>query len=109
MFEVFESCNSCLNRKVALHTIDGQRHEGVIVGVDEQNVYLDTSGTTSYGGATISNKKAKKAKTSAFGFGRGFGFGREREREFGFGREFGGRGSILTLALFDLLAIALIA
>jgi hypothetical protein len=37
----------------------------------------------------------KKAKISAFGFGRE--------------REFGGRGSILTLALFDLLAIALIA
>ena|ERR1700730_7233803 len=110
MYEIYHTCNSCLNRKVSVHTVLGQRHEGVIVGVDEQNVYLNTSGTTSYGEATISNKKAKrakKAKTSAFGFGRGFGFGRrfgfEREREFGFGRE-----RILTLALFDLLAIALI-
>jgi small nuclear ribonucleoprotein (snRNP)-like protein len=101
MYEQYHACNSCINRKVSIHTVYGECHEGVIVGVDEQNVYLDTSGATSYGEATISNKKAKKAKTSAFGFG--------REREFGFGREFGGRGSILTLALFDLLAIALIA
>jgi small nuclear ribonucleoprotein (snRNP)-like protein len=98
MYEIYQTCNSCINRKVSLHTVYGECHEGVIVGVDEQNVYLDTSGTTSYGEATISNKKtktsAKKAKISAFGFGRE--------------REFGGRGSILTLALFDLLAIALI-
>jgi small nuclear ribonucleoprotein (snRNP)-like protein len=90
LYEIYHTCNSYLNRNVSIHTVYGERHEGVIVGVDEQNVYLDTSGTTSYGEATISNKKAK---TSAFGFG----------------REFGGRGSILTLALFDLLAIALIA
>jgi small nuclear ribonucleoprotein (snRNP)-like protein len=92
MYEQYHTCKSFLNRKVAIHTIHGQRHEGVIVGVDQQNVYLDTSRTTLYGEATISNKKAKKAKISAFGFG----------------REFGGRESILTLALFDLLAIALI-
>jgi small nuclear ribonucleoprotein (snRNP)-like protein len=88
MYEIYHTCNSCLNRKVYVHTVYGQRHEGVIVGVDEQYVYLNTSGTTSYGEATIANKKAK---TSAFGFG------------------FGGRQTILTLALFDLLAIALIA
>jgi small nuclear ribonucleoprotein (snRNP)-like protein len=97
VYEIYHACNSYLNRKVSIHTVYGECHEGIIVGVDEQNVYLDTSGTTSYGEATISNKKtktsAKKAKISAFGFG----------------REFGGRGSILTLALFDLLAIALIA
>jgi small nuclear ribonucleoprotein (snRNP)-like protein len=86
LYEIYQTCNSCLNRKVSVHTIYGQRHEGVIVGVDEQNVYLDTSGTTSYRQATISNKKAK---ISAFGFR--------------------GRETILTLALFDLLAIALIA
>jgi hypothetical protein len=108
VYEQYHACNSCLNRKVALHTVLGQRHEGVIVGVDQQNVYLDTSGITSYGGATISNKKAKKAKTSAFGFGRGFGFGRERGFGFGREREFFGREAILSLALFDLLAIALI-
>jgi small nuclear ribonucleoprotein (snRNP)-like protein len=89
LYEIYQTCNSCLNRKVSIHTVYGQCHEGVIVGVDEQNVYLDISETTSFGEATISKKKAKKAKTSAFGFG--------------------GRGSILTLALFDLLAIALIA
>jgi small nuclear ribonucleoprotein (snRNP)-like protein len=88
MHEIYHTCNSCLNRKVSIHTVYGQWYEGVIVGVDQQNVYLDTSGTTSYGEATISKKKAK---TSAFGFG------------------FGGRQTILTLALFDLLAIALIA
>jgi small nuclear ribonucleoprotein (snRNP)-like protein len=92
VYEIYHACNSYLNSKVSIHTVYGQCHEGIIVGVDEQNVYLDTSGTTSYRQATISNKNAKNAKTSAFGFGRGFG----------------GRGSILTLALFDLLAIALI-
>jgi small nuclear ribonucleoprotein (snRNP)-like protein len=61
MYEIYQACNSCLNRKVSVHTVYGQRHEGVIVRVDEQNVYLDTSGTTSYGGATISNKKGSGA------------------------------------------------
>jgi hypothetical protein len=94
MFEQYHVCNSCINRRVSLHTISGAIHEGVITKVDEQNVYLDTSSDLAYSQAVISSKKAnKKAKTSALG-GFGFGFGRER---------------ILTLALFDLLAIALIA
>jgi small nuclear ribonucleoprotein (snRNP)-like protein len=88
LYEIYQTCNSCLKRKVSIHTVYGQRHEGVIVNVDEQNVYLDTSGTTSHRQVTRSNKKAK---TSAL---RGKGRGRQ---------------TILTLALFDLLAIALIA
>jgi small nuclear ribonucleoprotein (snRNP)-like protein len=93
MYEQYHVCTNCINRRVSLHTLSGAIHEGVIVKVDEQNVYLDTSSNLEYSQAAISSKKAnKKAKTSAFGFG--FGFGRER---------------ILTLALFDLLAIALIA
>jgi hypothetical protein len=73
MYEEYHACHSCLNRRVSVYTVYGEVHEGVIVSVDQQNVYLDTS------------------KTSAFGLG------------------FGGRQTILTLALFDLLAIALIA
>jgi small nuclear ribonucleoprotein (snRNP)-like protein len=91
MYEQYHVCSSCLNRRVSLWTESGAVHEGVIVKVDEQNVYLDTSRNFEYSQAGVSSKTAnKKAKTSAFGFG--------------FGRE-----GILTLALFDLLAIALIA
>jgi small nuclear ribonucleoprotein (snRNP)-like protein len=91
MYEQFHACNNCINRRVSLHTVSGAVHEGVIVNVDERNVYLDTSRNLLNTQVGISSKKAnKKAKTSAFG---GFGFGRE---------------AILTLALFDLLAIALI-
>jgi small nuclear ribonucleoprotein (snRNP)-like protein len=91
MYEQYHVCSSCMNRRVSLHTYSGEIHEGVIVKVDDQNVYLDTSGGLANSEAFLSSKKANnKAKTSAFGFG------------------FRGRQSILTLALFDLLAIALL-
>jgi hypothetical protein len=90
MLEQFHICNSCINRRVSLLTTSGI-YEGVIVQVDGQNVYLDTAGSEAFVSSKKANKKAnKKARTSAFGFG------------------FGGRRSILTLALFDLLAIALL-
>jgi small nuclear ribonucleoprotein (snRNP)-like protein len=86
MYDQYHICHSCMNRRVSIQTTDGV-YEGVIVNVDAQNVYLDTA----ISGAYVSSKKTnKKAKTSAFGFG------------------FGGRQTILTLALFDLLAIALL-
>lgn len=98
IFERYHACNSCMNRRVSLLTADGKRHEGVIVGVDEHNVYLDTSGTPGYQAETLSTKKRKKVRTSGY-WGGGFGF----DNGFGFGG-----GGILTLALFSLLAIALI-
>jgi small nuclear ribonucleoprotein (snRNP)-like protein len=89
VYEQYYACNNCINRRVSIHTASGAFHEGVIVNVDHQNVYLDTS--IAVAAAGVSSKKTKgkgKAKTSAFGFG--------------------GRQTILTLALFDLLAIALL-
>lgn len=103
ILERYHACNSCMNRRVSLLTADGKRHEGVIVGVDEQNVYLDTSVTPGYQAETLSTKKRKKARTSGFGYGYGYDNG------YGYGNGFGfGGGGILTLALFSLLAIALI-
>jgi small nuclear ribonucleoprotein (snRNP)-like protein len=87
MYERYHTCLGCVNRRVSVQTIGGATYEGVIVRVDQQNVYLDTSGINAYSEAVISSK-SKKLKTSAFGFG--------------------GRTTILTLALFDLLAIALL-
>ncbi|MEX2462486.1 MAG: hypothetical protein WD469_14505 [Paenibacillaceae bacterium] len=87
MYEQYHVCNRCLNRRVSLQTVSGIVHEGVIVKVDERNVYLDTSPIQPTSVAAVSSKKAR---TSALGFG------------------FGGRQTIVTLALFDLLAIALL-
>lgn len=102
IFERYHACNSCMNRRVSLLTADGKRYEGVIVGVDEQNVYLDTSVTPGNQAETLSTKKRKKARTSGY-WGGGYGYGGYN----GYGYGFGG-GGILTLALFSLLAIALI-
>ncbi len=68
-------CERCLNQRVAVATVDGRIHEGVLVRYDNQHVYLNVSP------AYIANK----ATTKAFGF------------------------PILALALFDILAISLIA
>ncbi|WP_409340382.1 hypothetical protein [Paenibacillus sp. MBLB4367] len=95
IYERYHTCNRYMNRRVSVITVDGRRHEGVIVGVDEQNVYLDMSESPDYRAETLSTKR-KKAKTSGFGYGYGYGNG------FGFG------GAILPLVLFSLLAIALI-
>ncbi|WP_239618659.1 hypothetical protein [Cohnella mopanensis] len=78
MEEMYHLCNKHMNRRVRLHTRCGC-YEGVIVGVDRENVYLRTSD-----GLRLSGK----AHTSAWGFG--------------------GGGEILTLSLFTLLALALI-
>ncbi len=102
MYEQYEACNNCLNRRVALHTLSGGVHEGVIVRVDTQNVYLDTSSNLPLSNATVSSKKSgkkskvktSKLKTSALGGGLGYNFRPNQP--------------ILTLALFDLLAIALL-
>nr|WP_202128568.1 hypothetical protein [Paenibacillus dendrobii] len=69
----------CMNRRVRILTRDGKIHEGKIVRVDQNNVYLDTGG------------RDGSVRTSAF-----------RPYGFGYGN------SVLTLSLFTLLAIALI-
>ncbi|QJD84218.1 hypothetical protein [Cohnella herbarum] len=82
MDEMYHLCCSHMNRRVRIHTRCGECHEGVIVGVDWDHVYLrPSSGNVQTLG---------KAKTSAW-FG-GYGYG----------------GDILALSLFTLLAIALI-
>ncbi|WP_256759741.1 hypothetical protein [Cohnella sp. WQ 127256] len=81
MEEMYHLCSSHLNRRVRIHTRCGECHEGVIVHVDNNNVYLRTSGGLRTSG---------KATVSGWGWG------------------FGGANDILTLSLFTLLAIALI-
>jgi hypothetical protein len=74
-----------MNKKVRILTIDRKVHEGKIVKVERDKVYLETDS----GGLV---------RTSAFWPNRyGYGYGGIRARN-----------SILTLSLFTLLAIALI-
>ncbi|WP_152392414.1 hypothetical protein [Paenibacillus guangzhouensis] len=56
--EAYYGCVRCMNRRVRLYTSDGRSHEGTIVKVDRNNVYLKQEG--------------KGARTSGFGFGFGF-------------------------------------
>ncbi|BBH24798.1 hypothetical protein Back11_61430 [Paenibacillus baekrokdamisoli] len=78
MDEIYHLCMRHMNRRVRVHTCFGEIHEGVIVNVDGNNVYLRTSGGVRTSG---------KVQTSAW---------------------FGPSNDILTLSLFTLLAIALI-
>lgn len=76
--EAYYNCLRCKNRRVRILTLDGQQHEGTIVNVDRDNVYLHTG-------------QRGNVYTSAFS-------------PYGYGHG----NSILTLSLFTLLAIALI-
>ncbi|MGN7357247.1 hypothetical protein ACTHPF_07740 [Paenibacillus sp. SAF-054] len=79
--DVYHNCMQCMNRKVRILTSDGKIHEGKIVKVDRNHVYLEQE------------RRGGQVTTSAFGpYGYGYGY----------------RNSILTLSLFTLLAIALI-
>lgn len=40
--EAYYNCMRCKNRSVRILTRDGRVHEGVITGVDRNNVYLRT-------------------------------------------------------------------
>lgn len=40
--EAYYNCLSCMNRRVRILTTNGYTHEGVVTGVDSQNVYLRT-------------------------------------------------------------------
>lgn len=77
--EAYYNCLRCMNKQVRVLTVDGQQHEGTIVNVDRNNVYLKTNG-----GRTVN--------TSAF---------------YPYGNPYAAN-DILTLSLFTLLAIALI-
>jgi hypothetical protein len=44
MGEMYHLCMRHMNRKVRIHNCYGQCYEGVIVNVDSNNVYLQTSG-----------------------------------------------------------------
>ncbi|NQX46146.1 hypothetical protein HQN87_12475 [Paenibacillus tritici] len=84
--EAYYNCLHCKDKRVRIMTKDGKRHEGIIVDVDQNNVYLKTKGNG-------------RMKTSAFYPG---GAGSYYGGYYGYGSE------ILTLSLFTLLAIALI-
>ncbi|WP_025685334.1 hypothetical protein [Paenibacillus maysiensis] len=77
--DAYYNCLSCMNKRVRVLTMDGQQHEGTIVKVDRNNVYLK-------------RESNGRVQTSAFYPGYGYGYGNQ----------------ILTLSLFTLLAIALI-
>ncbi|MHA6529286.1 hypothetical protein [Paenibacillus sp. BAC0078] len=82
--EAYYNCLKCKNKRVRILTTDGKRHEGVIVDVDRNNVYLRTKG----------NGRVTTSGYNPYGnyYGGFYGYGSE----------------ILTLSLFTLLAIALI-
>lgn len=82
MVEAYYNCLHCMNRNVRILTKDGGVHEGTIVNVDRQNVYLKKGA-------------GKRVTTSAF---------YPSPSPY----NYGGREEILTLSLFTLLAIALI-
>ncbi|WP_409346723.1 hypothetical protein [Paenibacillus sp. MBLB4367] len=100
MSEQYHVCRSYLNKRVAVYTTRGETHEGVIVNVDPQYVYLDTSPRAE----TASTKKMVKTKGCGCGYnGNGYnGYNGNGYNGSGF------NDTITSLALFDLLAIALI-
>ncbi|MFD2878786.1 hypothetical protein ACFTAO_27035 [Paenibacillus rhizoplanae] len=85
--EAYYNCLHCKEKRVRILTTDGKRHEGIIVDVDRNNVYLKNK------------RQWKKMQTSAFYPG---GAGNYYGGYYGYGSQ------ILTLSLFTLLAIALI-
>lgn len=86
MEEIYYNCLRCMGKRVRILTRDGAVHEGTIVKVDRNNVYLKKSGKG-------------RAQISAFypPYYGGYGYG-----------PYGAADEILTLSLFTLLAIALI-
>ncbi|MGO4184993.1 hypothetical protein AB4Z17_27885 [Paenibacillus sp. TAF43_2] len=86
MEEMYRFSRNNMNCRVRVRTRDGRCHEGVIVNVDRNNVYLRTS---------------DRVRTSAY-YGNGYDNG------YGYGYGYGFGAGLLTLSLFSLLAIALI-
>ncbi|MFC3771860.1 hypothetical protein [Paenibacillus sp. GCM10012303] len=76
-------CKLYMNRPVQLQTRDGQTHHGTIVHVDSEHVYLQLSGDAN-------------------------GQARNFYPPYGYGYGYGAQNQIMTLALFDLLAITLL-
>jgi hypothetical protein len=89
--EAYTLCRHCMNRKVRITTEYGHELEGVIVNLDQANVYLQMPRRALFGDAYI--------HADAVEYG-------EDDRPF-----FGGTSSqdvILTLSLFLLLTIVLL-
>jgi LSM domain len=78
--ERYYACQRHLNRNVRVHMRDGRVYEGTLVNVDRENLYLRENGRDC-------------CRISGF-YGGGWGWG--------------AGAAVTTLALFDLLAIALI-
>ncbi|ALP38433.1 cellobiose phosphorylase [Paenibacillus sp. IHB B 3084] len=58
--DAYYNCLGCMNRRVRVLTVDGQQHEGTIVKVDRNNVYLK-------------RESNGRVQTSAFYPGYGYG------------------------------------
>ncbi|TKH42103.1 hypothetical protein NST83_15690 [Paenibacillus sp. FSL R10-2782] len=58
--DAYYNCLGCMNRRVRVLTMDGQQHEGTIVKVDRNNVYLK-------------RESNGRVQTSAFYPGYGYG------------------------------------
>lgn len=78
-------CGQCLHRRVRVQTIDGEIYEGIILGADGCHLHL------------LVGPEARSAQE--------LGYGGQNARFFG---PFGA-SSILTLVLYELLVIALLA
>ncbi|MBD2864187.1 hypothetical protein [Paenibacillus oceani] len=77
-------CKLYMNRPVQLQTRDGHTHHGTIVHVDSEHVHLQLSGDA--------NGQARNFYPPYGSYGYGYG----------------AQNQIMTLALFDLLAITLL-
>lgn len=78
-------CGQCTHRKVRVQTVDGSTYEGIVLGADGCHLHL------------LVGPEARHAYA--------YGYGGEDVRFFG---PFGA-SSILTLVLYELLVIALLA
>ncbi|KJD43469.1 hypothetical protein [Paenibacillus terrae] len=60
--DAYYNCLGCMNRQVRVLTMDGQQHEGTIVKVDRNNVYL---------------KKESNGRVQTSAFYPGYGYGNQ--------------------------------
>ncbi|WP_442603838.1 hypothetical protein [Paenibacillus sp. KN14-4R] len=88
--QAFGLCNQFHGRNVRIHTNDGRIHEGMIVRVDQDHVFIRPFGGNGCGcGGRAHIRGEQQAHISGFGF-------------------WGWNSAIVPLSLFTLLAIALI-
>jgi len=92
-----QSCKPYMNHNVKVQTMDGQMHEGMISGLDNKHLYLTVTVTQEMSRGFY-NPYYKPYPTYYPGYHPGYPYG------YGYGYN----NVILPLALFDLLAVALI-